>query len=341
MPPAPTYSLVVPVFNEDAVLPAFFAALEPVLDRLDGPAEVILVDDGSRDRSVAVIEAQIASDPRYRLATLSRNFGQQIAITAGLDLAAGRAVVILDADLQDPPAVVLALAARWREGFDVVCARRGTRPGDQRRKVLPAKVFYGLIRRLSRVDIPADVGDFRLVDRRVVDVVRSMPERERFVRGLFSWAGFRHGYVTFDRPPRAAGRTKYTVVGLTRVAMNAIVGFSDLPLQIALWSGLAVSSLALLFGAYVLLHWAIAAAPLPGWSSMAFLTAFLGGSNMMITGIMGLYVGRIYAEVKGRPLYVLDRMVGFEAAAPPVAGARGQLDALRRQVDATWDRVAS
>ena len=264
MTPRPIYSLVVPIYNEEAVLPHFFPRLDRVLDELDGPAEVVMVDDGSRDGSVALIEAKIASDPRYRLATLSRNFGQQIAITAGLEFASGRAVIIMDADLQDPPEVVFALVERWKAGFDVVCAKRAARPGDSSLKIIPAKIFYGLMSRLAQVDIPANVGDFRLVDRKVVDVVRRMPERDRFVRGLFSWAGFRHSYVTFDRPARAAGDTKYSFRKLAGVAANALVGFSDVPLRLALWAGIAVSLMALMFGAFVIVHWFVASERLPG-----------------------------------------------------------------------------
>ncbi len=332
--------MVAPIYNEEAVLPLFFSRLDQVLERLGESVEVVLVDDGSRDGSACLIEAKIKEDPRYRLAKLSRNFGQQVAITAGLDLASGQAVIIMDADLQDPPEVVLAMVERWREGFDVVCARRATRPGDGQGKILPAKIFYRLLKHLANVDIPSDVGDFRLVDRRVVDVVRQMPERDRFVRGLFSWAGFRHGYVTFERPARAAGRTKYNFPKLVSVAADAIIGFSDKPLRLALWFGLAVSAVALMFGAFVIVHWFMAPDQLPGWSSTAFVTAFLCGTNMLMTGIMGLYVGRIYSEVKGRPLYIVDRMVGF-APALPHGDARGQLEALKAELSDAPGRKAS
>ncbi len=338
----PVYSLVVPIYNEEAVLPLFFARIGPVIDRLDGGVEVVLVDDGSRDGSAALVEAQVAQDPRYRLAKLSRNFGQQAAISAELDLARGDAVIIMDADLQDLPELVFDLVDRWKTGSDVVCARRAARPGDGRLKVIPASLFYGLVRRIARVDIPSNVGDFRLVDRKVVDVVRRMPERDRFVRGLFSWAGFRHSYVTFDRPARAAGGTKYGVLTLAAIALDAIIGFSDVPLRLALWFGLAVSGVALAFGLFVIVHWLGDTHALPGWSSTIFVTAFLCGSNMLMTGIMGLYVGRIYSEVKGRPLYVIDRTVGTsDQEALTLADARGQLKALRRQLRAYDDRMAS
>ena len=310
----PTYSIIVPVYNEEAVLPLLLARLEAILDRLDGAAEVIFVDDGSRDLSSFILEQKARTDPRYKYASLSRNFGQQLAITAGLDLAEGDAVIIMDADLQDPPEVVFALIESWKAGAEVVCAQRAARPGDSRLKIIPAKIFYALMSRLAHVHIPPNVGDFRLVDRKVVEVVRQFPERERFVRGLFSWAGFRHSYVTFERPARAGGETKYSFAKLLGVAMNALVAFSDVPLKLALWFGMAVSAVALLFGAFVIAHWFLAAEQLPGWSSTVFVAAFLGGTNMLMTGIMGLYVGRIYSEVKGRPLYVIDRAVGLGSA---------------------------
>ena len=247
----------------------------------------------------------------------------------------------MDADLQDPPEVVFALIERWKEGFDVVCARRAKRPGDSAFKIIPAKIFYGLISRLAQVDIPPDVGDFRLVDRKVVEVVRRMPERDRFIRGLFSWAGFKHTYVTFDRPARAAGDTKYTLGKLAGVAMDALIGFSDVPLRLALWLGIGVSAAALLFGLFVIVHWFLAADQLPGWSSTIVVTAFLCGTNMLMTGIMGLYVGRIYSEVKGRPLYVIGRTVGIGAADAPRADARSQIEALEAELRDGLNRKAS
>lgn len=307
----PTYSLVVPVFNEEAVLPLLLPRLDALLDRLDGPAEVIFIDDGSRDLTGFVLEQRARTDARYRYAALSRNFGQQLAITAGLDLARGDAVIIMDADLQDPPAVVLQLVAKWREGFEVVCAQRASRATDSAFKRLTAHLFYRLMGRLAKVDIPQDVGDFRLIDRKVVDIVRRLPERDRFVRGLFSWVGFRHALVRFDRPARIAGETKYSAWALARLAVAALVSFSDAPLRASLWAGMGASTLALFYGLFVIARWFASAESLPGWSSTIVVIAFLGGANMLMTGILGLYVGRIFAEVKGRPLYVLDRVIGL------------------------------
>ena len=307
----PVYSLVIPIYNEEAVLPALLHRMDALLARLDGPAEVIFVDDGSRDSGPIVLEARARADRRYRFIKLSRNFGHQIAITTGMDRAAGDAVIVMDADLQDPPEVVVEMAARWREGFQVVYAERLSRDGESRFKRLTADLFYRLIGKLSDVEIPRNVGDFRLVDRKVLDCFRAMPERDRFVRGMFAWLGFSQTTVRFHRPPRAAGKTKYSLTKMIRLALNGVISFSDAPLRLALWIGMAISALAMLYGGWVIAMWALNATLAPGWTSTIIVTALLCGANMMMTGIMGLYVGRIYAEVKARPLYIVDRAVGF------------------------------
>ena len=307
----PTYSLVVPIYNEEAVLPLLLPRLDALLAKLDGPAEVIFIDDGSRDLSAFLCEQRAKTDQRFKYVSLSRNFGHQIAVTAGLDFAAGEAVVILDADLQDPPELVLELAAQWRQGFDVVSARRLTRSGESRFKRATAHAFYRLIGRLASIDIPQDIGDFRLVDRKVVDAFCGLRERERFVRGLFAWVGFRQTIVDFERPARAAGTTKYSLRKMLSLALDGVVSFSEAPLRVALWSGMAVSTLAILYGCYVIGLWVTDAKVVPGWTSTVVVVAFLGGANMMMTGIMGLYVGRISSEVKRRPLYLVDRQIGI------------------------------
>jgi glycosyltransferase involved in cell wall biosynthesis len=311
----PTYSLVVPIFNEEAVIPILLRRLDALLETLDARGEVILVDDGSRDTSAIVIEAKARVDKRYRLIKLSRNFGHQIAITVGLDHAAGRAVIVMDADLQDPPEVVLDMIAKWKEGYDVVSAERTSRQGESRFKRATANLFYRLMDRLGDASMPRNVGDFRLVDRRALDCFLAMPERDRFVRGMFAWIGFRQGTVAFDRPPRAAGDSKYSVRKMIALAANGLVSFSDAPLRLALWAGGAVSALAFVYGLSVIWRWALSDPTLErGWSSTIVVIAALGGANMLMTGVIGLYVGRIYAEAKGRPLYVVDRAVGFDAA---------------------------
>jgi dolichol-phosphate mannosyltransferase len=318
---APTYSLVLPIFNEEAVIPVLLKRLDALLDALDAEAEVIVVDDGSRDTSAIVIEAKARADKRYRLIKLSRNFGHQIAITSGLDHAAGRAVIVMDADLQDPPEVALEMIAKWKEGYDVVSAERASREGESRFKLATANLFYRLMGRLGEAPAPRNAGDFRLIDRRALDWFLAMPERDRFVRGMFAWIGFRQGKVTFDRPPRAAGSSKYSLRKMIALAANGVLSFSDAPLRLALWMGGAVSALAFVYGLSVVGRWVLGDPSLEhGWSSTIVVIAALGGANMLMTGIVGLYVGRVYAEAKGRPLYIVERAVGFEEA--PAAALR-------------------
>ena len=272
-----TYSLVVPVFNEEQVLPLLHARLVEVIDRLDAPAEVVLVDDGSRDRSYELMLGIRMRDPRFRIIHLSRNFGHQVAITAGIDHARGEAVIVMDADLQDPPEVVLEMAARWREGFEVVSAVRAERHGETFLKRFTAAVYYRLLRRLTDVDIPEDVGDFRLVDRRALDTFKAMRESDRYVRGMFGWIGFRHASVRFVRSERAAGETKYPWRRMLKLA-----------------------------GVYTV----------SGWTSMVVAIFFLGGIQLTVMGMIGEYIGRIYEQVKNRPLYVIRRLHGIAEEAP-------------------------
>jgi dolichol-phosphate mannosyltransferase len=307
----PVYSLVIPIYNEEAVLPMLLHRLDQLLDRLDAPAEVIFVDDGSRDTGGIVAAGRAKDDPRYRYIALSRNFGHQIAISAGMDVASGDAVVVMDADLQDPPEIVLDLIAKWKEGYEIVYARRLSREGEGRLKRWTASLFYRGLRKLTAVDIPADVGDFRLVDRKALDAFRAMPERDRFVRGMFGWMGFRQTAVSFHRLPRLAGRTKYSWSRMLRLAFDGIVSFSDVPLRLALWLGTLVSLGALAYGGYVVWLASHDTNLVSGWASTVVLLSLLAGVNLLMTGIVGLYVGRIHAEVKNRPLYVIRRAVGF------------------------------
>jgi glycosyltransferase involved in cell wall biosynthesis len=310
----PKYSLVIPIYNEQAVLPVLFHRLDRVLAELDGPAEVILVDDGSSDCSTIILEARAKTDPRYRFVGLSRNFGQQIAMTAGLDLALGEAVILMDADLQDPPEVIHQLIAKWAEGYEVVYAKRATRAGENWFKLATAHLFYKLMNRLASVEIPRDVGDFRLIDRRALDIFLQMREQDRILRGMFAWVGFRQIAVEYHREERVAGETKFLMGKMLRLAIDGLVGFSDAPLRMALWLGACVSALAMLYGAYVGVTRLMSNDYVPGWASTIVVVAFLGGFNMLLTGILGLYVGRINNEVKRRPLYVVGKTAGFETA---------------------------
>jgi dolichol-phosphate mannosyltransferase len=312
------YSVVVPVFNEEAVLPLLLRRLEMLIDQLDGPAEAIFVDDGSTDCSAIVLQSLVRDNPRrYRYIGLSRNFGQQAAITAGMDAAAGEATIVMDADLQDPPEIVAEMIAKWKEGYEVVHARRLSRAGESKFKRVSANLFYKLLRHMSSVVIPANVGDFRLIDRKVLDALRSMPEQERFVRGMVAWLGFRQTEVTFHRLPRLAGQTKYPLLKMIRLAMNGALSFSEAPLRLAIWFGLGISGLALLYGLYVIDLWLLDRHLVSGWSSTIVVISFLCGVNMLLTGIVGLYVGRIHTEVKRRPLYVVSQKLGFEREAAP------------------------
>ena len=323
----PTYSLVIPVYNEEAVLPTLFEALGPLLDRLDGPAEVLLVDDGSRDRSWEAMVELATRDDRFKLVRLSRNFGHQLAITAGLDLARGDATVVMDADLQDPPEVVLEMAKRWREGFDVVYGVRDERDGETRFKQLTAHAFYRLFSRMTDVDVPVDVGDFRLVDRHALEAFRLLRENNRYVRGMFGWIGFRQTGVQYRRDPRTAGTTKYPLGKMLRFAADGIVGFSNAPLRLALDAGFIVSGLAFLFGIAALVVKLAGLYKVPGLASLVVLTAFLGGVQLIVLGVMGEYIAHINAEVKNRPLYLVRELRGFAAAGDVAPPARTQLPA--------------
>jgi glycosyltransferase involved in cell wall biosynthesis len=320
----PRYSIVVPVYNEEAVLPLLFRHLERLMAQLDGPAEIIFVDDGSTDCSSIILQAKAKDDPRYRYVRLSRNFGHQVAITAGMDVATGDAVIVMDADLQDPPDVVGRMIERWKEGYEVVYGRRLSREGESRFKRWTASLFYRLLRRLSSIDIPRDAGDFRLVDRKALDAFRAMPEQDRFVRGMFAWLGFRQTEVAFHRLPRIAGETKYPFWKMLRLAVNGALSFSDMPLRVAIWCGLAVSVLAMLYGLYVIGLWLSNSHLVEGWSSTIVIVSFLCGLNMLMTGIVGLYVGRIHTEVKRRPLYIVAQKVGFDREDATVPAPRSR-----------------
>jgi polyisoprenyl-phosphate glycosyltransferase len=312
----PEYSLVIPIYNEEETIPELVGRLNGLLERLDGDAEVILVDDGSSDGSYELMRAAREADERFKLLRLSRNFGHQIAVTAGLDVAAGNAVIVMDADLQDPPEVALELAARWREGYDVVYAVREGRQGETPFKRATASLFYRMFHRISDVDVPLDVGDFRLVDRRAVDAFRSMRESNRYVRGMFSWIGYRQVGVPFRREERFAGETKYPLRKMIKFATDGIVSFSAYPLRLALNLGFIVSALSFLLGVVFLVSKFAGFYSVPGIASIAVFVAFMGGIQLLLIGIMGEYVARIHDEVKGRPLYLVSEAQGLEPRGP-------------------------
>jgi glycosyltransferase involved in cell wall biosynthesis len=315
---APTYSLVVPAFDEEGIVDELTGRLTAVMDALDGAAEAILVDDGSRDVTYEKMLDAVGRDGRFRAVRLSRNFGHQIAITAGLDLARGDAVIVLDADLQDPPEMILEMAARWREGYEVVYGVRKSRAGETRFKRATASAFYRAFNKISDVEIPLDVGDFRLVDRRALEAFSTMRESNRFVRGMFSWIGFRQIGVPYERHERAVGETKYPLRKMLGFAAAGVTSFSGAPLRAALNLGFLVSCASFLVGIFAIIAKLTGLYTVPGWASILVVVAFLGGVQLVVLGVIGEYIRDIHTEVKGRPLYVVGELAGFpEVTAPP------------------------
>jgi dolichol-phosphate mannosyltransferase len=305
-------SVVVPCFDEAPVIRETHARLVATLERLvEARFEILYVDDGSRDGTLSTLRAMQQSDERVRVISLSRNFGQQIAVTAGLEHAAGDAVALIDADLQDPPEVILEMVERWRAGVDVAYGVRTEREGETLLKLWTAKVFCRTLNRLSDVDIPLDAGDFRLMDRRVVDALLAMPERDRFVRGLVAWVGFRQEPVHYSRAVRFAGRTKYPLRKMLRFASDGILSFSLVPLRFAVYMGFAASALALAGIFYALLLRLFTDTWVTGWTLLFIAVLFLGGVQLVFLGVIGEYLGRVYGEVKRRPLYLVKERLGF------------------------------
>ncbi len=305
-------SLVVPVFNESETVRAFHDRASSAVQPLEGlESEFIFVDDGSTDDSFVRLSRIAAQDPRVRVVRFSRNFGHQTAITAGLDHARGDCVVVIDSDLQDPPEVIPRMVERWREGFDVVYGVRSRRAGETRMKLLTAAMFYRLLRRVTSVDIPVDVGDFRLMSRRAADHLREMREADRFVRGLVSWIGFRQASVLYERDARLAGETKYPYGKMIKFALDGITSFSTAPLRLATWMGYAASAFAFLYLATVFIQkWM--GFTVQGWATIMVAILFLGGVQLICLGIIGEYIGRIFTETKRRPLYVVQETVGSD-----------------------------
>ena len=305
-------SVVVPVHDEQESLEELVRRLTAVFEGLpDIAAEVILVDDGSRDASYTMMIALAGRDPRLKVVQLSRNFGHQVALTAGIELAGGDAVVVLDADLQHPPELITEFVRLWRDGYDVVYGVMQERP-EGLFKRLTARAFYGLLRRLTKVEMPAAAGDFRLVDRVAVDAFVSMRERDRYVRGMFAWLGFKQIGVDYVPPPRYAGRSKYTVRRMARLAFDGIFSFSIYPLRVVLALGLVVSFFSFVIGVVSGISKYVGIYTVPGWATIVVVVTFIGGIQLVVLGGIGEYIGRIYEEVKQRPLYVVRRTHGFE-----------------------------
>lgn len=310
----PEISIIVPVFNEQDVLPTFFKRVRQVMDDLNAPWELILVNDGSVDQSSAIIQELCQKDNRVRGLSFSRNFGFQEAVTAGLAHSQGEAVILSDADLQDPPEVFPEMIAKWREGYDVVFGIRSNREGETWFKKVTAKLFYRIMHKITSVDIPLDTGDFRLMDRRVVKTILRMPERNRFLRGMVPWVGFRQTGIIYERQARAAGESKFSSMRqMVPFAIDAITSFSYFPLQLATILGFFVAGISLIAILVVVgLRLLGTQQALTGQATTLVAVLFLGGVQLIFLGVIGEYLGRIYDEVKGRPLYVVDQAWGFE-----------------------------
>jgi dolichol-phosphate mannosyltransferase len=306
-------SVVVPCYNEEDVIRETHARLAAVLSRMEGVAyEIIYTDDGSRDRTPELLGQIQASDSSVRVLRLSRNFGHQIALTAGLEHAAGSAVVVIDADLQDPPEVIPEMVERWRDGYEVVYGMRTDRPGESSFKLWTAKIFYRLMNRLSETKMPLDAGDFRLMDRKVVAALLAMPERDRFLRGMVSWVGFRQVALLYARAPRHAGVGKYPFLKMVKFAADGVLSFSLMPLRLAVLTGFLAIGMALAGIIYAVLLRLYTTDWVRGWASLFVAVLFMGGVQLISLGIIGEYIGRIYGEVKHRPLYLLRDKLGFE-----------------------------
>jgi len=302
---------VVPFYNEAANVAPLLARIGAVADSLRAQYdyELVLVNDGSNDGTAAAIRDEMKSRAHVVFVNLSRNFGHQLAATAGLEIAAGNVVVLMDGDLQDPPELIVNFLERWRDGYDVVYAVRRGRPGESPFKLLTARAFYRIIKRLTKIEIPMDAGDFRLMSRRVVEALRRSPERNRFLRGMVSWVGFNQTAIEYDRDVRYTGTTKYPLGKMIRFAMDGITSFSDIPLRLASYFGFAVSAVAFVYALIVVVFKLLNLNPpayTPGWASTICAVLFLGGVQLMSLGILGEYLGRVYDEVKGRPLYLIS-----------------------------------
>lgn len=299
------YSVIIPVYNEEANVQALYDRLSTVMAGMHPEYELIFINDGSRDRTIFLVKELAEKDARVRFIDLSRNFGHQIAVTAGLDACRGKRVVIIDADLQDPPELILEMDQKMNEGFQVVYARRRRREGESFAKLLTARLFYRILANIASIDIPLDTGDFRIMDRKVVDVLKAMPEQNKFLRGQISWIGFRQTFVEYDRSERHGGKTGYTYAKMFRFALDGITSFSDAPLRLASWMGFVVSGFAFLALVYALYGKLVLHQSVPGWASIIVSVLFLGGIQLISLGFIGEYLSRISNNVKQRPLYIV------------------------------------
>jgi polyisoprenyl-phosphate glycosyltransferase len=316
-PADPLLSLVVPVFNEEEAVDLFLDTVVPQLERAALRFELVFVNDGSRDNTFARLFDRGRGDRRIRLVNLSRNFGKEAALTAGIDLARGDILIPMDIDLQDPPELIQPFVARWREGYDIVYGVRSGRHSDTRVKRLSAEWFYKVFNSLSPVRIPANVGDFRLVDRRAVEVLRQLPERNRFMKGLFAWVGFNSIGVPYERPTRVAGTTKFSFWRLWNFALDGVVSFSTAPLRAWFYVGVVIAAIAVLYALFIVTRVLILGIDTPGYASLLIAVLLMGAIQLLSLGIIGEYLGRLFLEVKGRPIYVVEGVYEDGAAEPP------------------------
>ena len=313
-------SIIIPLYNESAGISHLFARLTPVLQQLQTSYEIICINDGSQDDTLDKLLEFNHRDKNIKIVNLSRNFGKEIALTAGIDYARGAAVIPIDADLQDPPELISQLIARWREGYDVVYATRRSRQGDSWLKKISARAFYRTIGRMSHVPIPANTGDFRLLDRRVVEAIKKLPERTRFMKGLFAWVGYKQTSVLFDREPRFSGKTTWNYWKLWNFALDGIISFSFLPLKVWSYVGIGISFVSLIYALMLVVRTLVYGVDVPGYASLMVAILFLGGIQLITLGVLGEYLGRVYEEVKGRPLYFVREEYGFDRSELSVNG---------------------
>jgi len=307
----PKYSIIVPVYNEEPVIHSCWKRLSAVMKALKEPYEIIFVNDGSQDRSKPILSHLAEQDAHIRLINLSRNFGHQAAITAGMDRAQGQAIIVIDADLQDPPELIPQMINQWKQGFQVVYGKRRQRSGETFFKKITAKLFYRLLRFLTDIEIPVDTGDFRLIDRQVCDALKRLPEKNRYIRGLISWLGFKQTSVEFVREERLAGKTKYSLRKMLKLATDGITSFSAKPLKLATISGLLLSGISFGYLLYVFYLKLLTAKTIIGWASLMAVNLFFYGFILIILGIFGEYIGRIFNETQNRPLYIVDEDTRF------------------------------
>ncbi len=299
-------SIIIPIYNEESNIDLLYARVKKVASDISDAHELIFINDGSRDKSLELIKVLASNDPLVKYINFSRNFGHQIAVTAGLDRCTGKHIVIIDADLQDPPELIKVMREKLMSGYEVVYARRRQRKGETFLKRYTAKIFYRLLSKLTSVKIPVDTGDFRIMDRKIVDVLKQMPEQQKFLRGQIAWAGYRQTYIEYDRDQRYAGETGYTYKKMIRFALDGITGFSNIPLKFATVAGFIVSGVTFLVSLYALYARFIAKDYVPGWTSLILAVLFIGGVQLISIGIIGEYISRLSSNVRNRPLYIID-----------------------------------